>query len=597
MEERLTFSVKDYGRAVARLMQGDGLAVGAGFLVAPGYVMTCAHVVLQALGVDHPEFQLEQYRVAPVETVQLDFPLATVDSVPITARVVEWLPYSDNRDDIAVLKLEGDVPIHIRPIPFATIEFETSFQDNFEVYGFPVQAGDWVKSYQPERPVDDGRLLLKKQDASEFDVIESGYSGAPMWNKNKGCVVGMVATVQIETARKAYAISRTKLENTLKKVDAYDLHDTLQRSVADCADADRTLYERAISKVFERCNPNECDRPWQEQLSSLASDRPLPNGWDIATPLTYFAVMLAWMEGTPTSAYQLLKAWVERREPDFSALLEQLTREMKQKKVTASTVCEHLMVTVERVETSDTDLQVSLWPIFDRATYSPQAPPQPLVQDHVIALSQLPEFIQRQCRNRFGKKTVPVIHLFVPRDLLGCDVEMQPIGKLKERLGSTFPFVMRTNLAVHPVGAWYWDDWREKWQAIQAALERKTADVFDAVDCAALEAGEDALIDLMDTLAEQHAALLSNCASVEDLFELLADEKDSALPIALWSRQPELEAEVPKVLDCVMRTLKERIRQERGAAKRGRDKMLLGHHLTLVWEDPKIVPPDVQFKS
>lgn len=590
MAERLRFTVEDYSCAVARLMQSDGQAVGAGFLVAPSYVMTCAHVVLQALGRTYDEFQ--SHRDKPQETVKLDFPLATINSQPITARVVEWLPYSDNRDDIAVLKLDGDIPPDIRPIPFQAISFEQSPQDHFEVCGFPVHAGGWVRSYRPERPVDDGRLLLQKQDESEFDVIEGGYSGAPMWNTSQGCVVGMVATVQTQNARKAYAIGRTKLEDILRRIDAYSLYDTLEQSLSDCSQDDRYLYERAIATALERCNPNNNNPSRKERLIDLSCDRGLRPGWEETHPLTYFVVMLVLINETPEQARQTLQTWVECHESvAYEALVGRLTLEMQQRKVSPSSICRYLLVTVERVATSDTEIEVLLWQICDAATYSPS-----FVTQKTLTLPELPTFIQRECSERFSKKPIPVIHLFVPRDLLSCDVEMQPIGRLKERLGSTYPFVMRTNPAVHPIGVQYWEDWQEKWKQIRDASSTPTAEVFKAVDCCPLlDPDEEALFDLIDELSEHSAARLGNCISVEEILGLLADEKSCALPVAIWSRNPEFESDIPKVLDCVMDTLQDRIRKEREEARRSRKKMRLGHHLTLVWEDPNILPPNVSF--
>ncbi|MEM7601508.1 MAG: hypothetical protein AAF357_08845, partial [Verrucomicrobiota bacterium] len=102
------------------------------------------------------------------------------------------------------------------------------------------------------------------------------------------------------------------------------------------------------------------------------------------------------------------------------------------------------------------------------------------------------------------------------------------------------------------------------------------------------------LPDLMDTLSEQNAAVLRNCDSFEELFELLMDEKDSALPVALWTRDSTFESGLLGLLDCVVSSLHERIRQERQSAKRSNE-TLIGRHLSLVWEDPRVIPPDMQF--
>jgi hypothetical protein len=98
---------------------------------------------------------------------------------------------------------------------------------------------------------------------------------------------------------------------------------------------------------------------------------------------------------------------------------------------------------------------------------------------------------------------------------------------------------------------------------------------------------------LIEELAKTCAAILVECDSASELFDLVSEE--TALPVALWSRYPRFQDQLANVLDCIVKTLPDRIRQERNTACRSNVKPLLGRHLSLVWEDPKIVPPDMQF--
>ena len=65
--------------SIVRIRAPDGRTVGAGFLVAEGQLLTCAHVVATALGLpeDTPEM--------PQAKVHLDFPLVAPGSI-LTAR-------------------------------------------------------------------------------------------------------------------------------------------------------------------------------------------------------------------------------------------------------------------------------------------------------------------------------------------------------------------------------------------------------------------------------------------------------------------------------------------------------------------------------
>ena len=91
--------------SIVRIRAPDGRTVGAGFLVAEGQVLTCAHVVAAALGLpeDAPE--------TPQARVHLDFPLVASARI-LTARVIHWQPKSD----VAGLELDGDPPSGARPV-------------------------------------------------------------------------------------------------------------------------------------------------------------------------------------------------------------------------------------------------------------------------------------------------------------------------------------------------------------------------------------------------------------------------------------------------------------------------------------------------
>lgn len=585
MEERLTFRIEDYGRAVARLMQADGQAVGAGFLIVPGYVMTCAHVILQALKAN--DFAAPECRDVPKETIQLDFPLAECGSRPISARVVEWEPYSDYRDDIAILKLEAALPEGIRPIPFKPIEFDCCGVDTFEVYGFPMQSGDWNRSYQPERPVDDGRVLLKKIDNSEIDVIESGYSGAPLWNANQGCIVGMVATVQIEDVRKAYAIGWKRLEKILKKVSALHLHDTLQQSLATCSEVECYALERAIATTLQRCHPNGGDRLWQTQLIEIATDLPPQLGWGRMHPLTYFVVMLAWLEDTSSQVTDQLKVWVEAYGDDFDSCLGRLTRAMKQQKISASDVCEHLLAVVDRVEGKQHEFELTLWKVLDSSKYQSNRPLPPLVQEQPCTLESLPKTIRSVVRKQLGQVR-PLIHLFLPRSLFGKGIEMLPSGR-RSLLGSEYACILRTNPSSCPYVSikFYQDDWHQKWNTFQQARDQTVSETFEEVDC---EQPEDDQLDALETI---HAAVLKNCEDVGEWYDMVSEEW--ALPVVLWSRDPQYHDQLVSMFDGSVKDLVDAILQVRATAYQARNIETLGHHLSLVLENPRLLPPEIQY--
>jgi vWA-MoxR associated protein C-terminal domain/Trypsin-like peptidase domain/vWA-MoxR associated protein middle region (VMAP-M) 1 len=582
----MTFIVDDYEKAIARIWgknkEGESIVIGTGFLVAPGYVLTCAHVVLQAIGLQKEQF--EQYDGQPKELVTLDFHVLATGQL-IQAEVVAWLPFTLESGDVAALKLLTPAPSAARPIPLVEVSRRDVADDPHSVYGFASKQGGRSDAYRPKANVAGGRFQLCKVGNPSDETIKPGFSGAPVWNEAKTCVIGMVATAT-DTQQTAYAIPTQVLRPVLKQIEAFCLCDVLMQSLDACAnDAERNQLKSTIDGILRRCNPQGVDRPWPEQLMDLSIDRaPLP-GWEIEGRLVHLAMMLAL--DVPLQAYEQLEIWVECCHWNFQALSTRLTRQKKQQKKPANNVCEHLMVVVEQKERLTNQLRVSLWQVPDRSTYEPQNPLLPVIADAVMTISELPIFIRRQIKDKFRKATLPTIHLFVPRSLFGCDLEMLPSSNLGETLGSHYPFIIRTNLNIHPIGQYYYDDWYEKWKKLESLFDDETSRVFQAIDCSSPGA------DLVSQLVDINAAILQDCDSVSDLFDLISDE--TFLPVALWSRDPEFQAQLPGLLDCVVKTFRDRLRQERDTARRSTTGKLLGHHLSLVWEDPLIVPPDMYF--
>jgi hypothetical protein len=161
--------------------------VGAGFLVDQRHVLTCAHVVANALDVpdDGPR---------PVGTVQVDFaPAGPSPPIPAHVREEGWTPVgADDRGDVAVLELQGDLPGSVGPAPLrqparlrgravSTFGYPRGIEHgewaHATVSGFAGPSDEWVQL--------DGTTVTGRR-------IERGFSGAAVYDQTARGVVGMV---------------------------------------------------------------------------------------------------------------------------------------------------------------------------------------------------------------------------------------------------------------------------------------------------------------------------------------------------------------------------------------------------------------------
>lgn len=179
--------------AIVRIRRAGGPIVGGGFLVAPGLVCTCAHVVAQALGTDAGSPEPPQGRV------ELDFPLvgSTLPDTPSDggrgaglASVVSWRPVlADDTGDLALLRMEAPPPRTAVPWLVGANEL---WDHSVRVFGFPSgnDHGVWVAGKL--HTLQGAGWVQMQSEAGP--AIERGFSGSPVWDTDLGGVVGISAS-------------------------------------------------------------------------------------------------------------------------------------------------------------------------------------------------------------------------------------------------------------------------------------------------------------------------------------------------------------------------------------------------------------------
>jgi energy-coupling factor transporter ATP-binding protein EcfA2 len=227
--------------SLVRIRTADGRVVGAGFLVGEHHILTCAHVVSQALGL--PDSPVDPLQGA----VSLDFPLVP-PCTRLTASVVQWCPpLSDGRGDIAGLELLGDPPAGAEVVRFAPAE--DVWKHDFSALGFPKDLDDGVWAT--------GRLLgrqatnwiqIEDVKAQGFAVVP-GFSGTPVWDMQLQGVVGMVVAASRPTETKtAFVIPLEVLVAAWPLIEPI----TRQRIFLSAASTDADLAARLTNDLEER---------------------------------------------------------------------------------------------------------------------------------------------------------------------------------------------------------------------------------------------------------------------------------------------------------------------------------------------------------
>jgi len=177
-------------RAVVRIYsKRGGVVIGAGFLVFQRYILTCTHVVADALGVERIATEI------PTDEVILDFP-GVAPRQKLRARVVFWQPVDPSKEkeeeDITGLELIDSPPDEAQP---ARLVAGDNFSEHeFEAFGFPAgnHNGTWAFGVLRKR-IANGRIQIEDVKQPGYR-LEPGFSGTPVWDKKLEGVVGIAVS-------------------------------------------------------------------------------------------------------------------------------------------------------------------------------------------------------------------------------------------------------------------------------------------------------------------------------------------------------------------------------------------------------------------
>src|SRR6266850_5003558 len=189
--------------SIARIFGPEGRVVGAGFLISKTHLLTCAHVIIEALGI--PEETTE----TPSGRVRLDFPLVARGG-GYNATVVGWRPLNfgsepshNGEEDIAVLQLDlegGDTP---NATGIRLTNADDVWGHSFRAFGFPsgYDEGVWVSGQLLARQ---GNGWIQIEGNSQFGYfVTLGFSGTAVLDETKDGVVGMVVVSDKKADTKA----------------------------------------------------------------------------------------------------------------------------------------------------------------------------------------------------------------------------------------------------------------------------------------------------------------------------------------------------------------------------------------------------------
>jgi len=196
---------------VARIRNATRGIAGSGFLVGSNAVMTCAHVVNDALGL--PALAKER----PNGTLIVDLPFINLQGM--VATIHEWRPPRDGQElevdplsDIAVLKLPSEVETQ----PYAVAN-GVALGTQLRALGFPRGSDQGEDAALTVGLPTTFKWLAVDSDRDVGVFVRRGYSGGPAVDPSTRTVAGMVVATGPDALRRAFLIPGALLKQAFPK--------------------------------------------------------------------------------------------------------------------------------------------------------------------------------------------------------------------------------------------------------------------------------------------------------------------------------------------------------------------------------------------
>jgi hypothetical protein len=591
--ERLARSPdKNYGAAIARCLGTNRKHKGTGFRVGTNYVLTCAHVVKQCLGISK---KTEDVSIAEVagKTMEINFPISPnlFLTVEIVADLWRW-----GGEDLAILKLTQPLPVSISILSLK--QGKDYWHHHFAVFGFPEEC--------PEGRFATGELMgelpglgrIQAEGTKEQGMgIQEGFSGSPVWDEEQGGVVGMtVARDENEATKIGFMIPYEKLNPVLEAISLFALLLPEETKLAP--------HWKIAYQLVEPSNIHEVAPKTLQEAILKVLDMTDRNGYRaIAQFVGYFALQSLGLN-IPS-----IREWLESQNINVSELLQNIGQRLSQQAQQKGSP--HLLFCVETDHNSDR-FNIRAYLVKDSNNPKEQvpikAPEEFLLQstknkattENNDSFKQLEEILQNcleECVEIIGTANKPDnirVEIFLPFAKLDLkkvyswttsaisDIELYP-----ETVGCRYQKVLRLserlNRQIHKpqMEASWWAKW-DTLQKIQCQAPCKGF-VSDKDENGNFRTRTDLTIKLRQSDATGLSlSRMPHLLEQENPLGLLIS---SGVPIAIWLDPNCLD--FTEILNCFPIDLPRRVQEKHRAAWECTSP---GAEIGLIWEDPNLIP-------
>ena len=609
-------------RCFARVLKSDGSTVGNAFLVTDSHLLTCAHVVNYALGLD------TYNKTKPSDPLKVEFPV--VSGKPIEVEVCVWHPVSELSkpvSDIAVLKVLNEVPRECEPgVLYRTIPGSFLGNQSFYAHGFPESSKNEERlthGHVIGQLITKGWLQVEATRESVGNPIEPGFSGGPAWGKEVCGIIGMIASYDnIGGKREGFIISphllleawpelekhgyfKTEIETIVSPVEISELRELLAGVKIPDSDAE---------SFFRICAPNS--RPFDSFekntfyncIEFLArKEHVTEENAPLLEFLEYCHPLIALQSKDVLSKLEDLELRIsERLGININSIHDRIQRQACKPEVKSYSGKDASAVTL-KIEPKDLvdkkQFTLRAW-LYHNKQYEPIQTPDKYYSREDLE-KQLPSIIGKAILPLGSSGNDALLEFILPIGLFDWNlnkIKIEPSSQIP--LGTIFPIALRSWDRIYSYSSEYVllrPKWPDKWKArpctLQEIRDEHIRCQFNAdISC------ETMFYDLCDNCWVFLALFpMTQEISTERIQEIFGTILTAGLPFAFWSVQKHSDFKcIQQKLEILIRNngmenWPQALKEQRLIEKRSHVPLVFWDDVLMLWDNPERLPPDTDY--
>ncbi len=365
-----------------------------------------------------------------------------------------------------------------------------------------------------------------------------------------------------------------------------------------------------ITRAYRACSPEGWTYVPNNDIEEIFADvEKMPKGSSKYTKVEHFVACLVADSKNSSSAFRQLKQWAEENINEFSELLNQEINKLNEKKKNGNS---YLLIVFDQSNQKSAITQkvdyytVKAWIIEDSETYNyetgvgcepitlPEFDEKSFAIDEIdkILNKCLEEIIKYDYNYLTIEIFLPLAVLNHPVDCCRCEDKLD-LGLNNTLIGQDYRVVVRSSERLTDYYKRLRKDWWEpKWKILQQFTQPSACSAFILGD-------EENVNDLIYELRLQTNIGLKIVKAPKNIGKgsIFAAILKTGIPVALWLKKNtenlDCQSEIEQILSGRIHDLPETIRRKREDAQDSDTH--IGHHLSLLWEDPYRLPPSINY--